>query len=85
MSECVVLNPDGTLSSTGQPASECAGYVLVSATEHAQQSFLTQLFQWPEAEIAGSWLVGAFGFVIVCNVAGSMVGSVVKMLSTDRQ
>jgi len=84
MSECVVLNPDGTLSSTGQPASECAGYVLVSATEHAQMSFLAELFQWPEADVAATWLVGAFGLVLACNITGSVVGSVVKMVSTDR-
>lgn len=84
MSECVVLNADGTLTSTGQPVSECAGYVLVSSTEHAQMSFLSDLFTWPEPEIAASWLVGAFGFVLVCNVAGSLVGSVVKAVSTER-
>lgn len=84
MSECVVLNADGTLSPTGQPVSECAGYVLVDATQHAQLSFLADLFKWPEADIAASWIVGAFGFVLVCNVAGSMVGSVVKAVSSDR-
>lgn len=84
MALCVALQADGTLVPTGQPPTECAGYVLVSATEHAQFSFLSDLFQWPEADVAASWLVGAFGFVIVCNVVGSMVGSVVKMVSTDR-
>lgn len=84
MSACVVLNADGTVSITGQPVSECAGYVLVSASEHAQMSFLTSLFEWPEADVAGTWLVGAFGFVMVCNVAGSLSGAVVKALSTDR-
>nr|WP_235567608.1 hypothetical protein [Lysobacter sp. Root96] len=47
-------------------------------------SFLSDLFTWPEPEIAASWLVGAFGFVLVCNVAGSLVGSVVKAVSTER-
>lgn len=84
MSECVVLNADGTLTSTGQPVAGCAGYVLVSSSEHAQMSFLSSLFQWPEADVAGTWLVGAFGFVMVCNVVGSMVGSVVKAVSTER-
>lgn len=84
MALCVALQPDGTLAPTGQPVAECSGYVLVSATEHARLSFLSDLFEWPEASVAASWLVGAFGFVIVCNVVGSMVGSVVKMLSTDR-
>ncbi|MBD9368370.1 hypothetical protein [Xanthomonas sp. XNM01] len=84
MALCVALQADGTVIPTGQAPSECAGYVLVSATEHAQMAFLSDLFQWPEAGVAASWLIGAFGFVIVCNVVGSQVGSVVKMLSTDR-
>jgi len=84
MAECVALNPDGTLTLTGQPADQCTGYVLVSGSEHASMSFLASLFEWPTADIAATWLVGAFGFVMVCNVAGSMVGSVVKMVSTDR-
>lgn len=84
MSECVVVNADGTVAFTGQPVAECSGYVLVSAAEHAQMSFLSSLFQWPEPGIAATWLVGAFGFVMGCNVIGSMVGSVVKALSTER-
>lgn len=84
MSECVTLNADGTLTTTGQAPADCAGYVLVSSSEHAQMSFLSSLFEWPEADIAGTWLVGAFGFVMVCNVAGSLVGSVVKAVSTER-
>jgi hypothetical protein len=85
MSQCVTLNADGTLTSTGQPVESCAGYVLVDATEHANMSFLATLFQWPETNVVGTWLVGAFAFVVVCNVAGSMVGSVVRMVSSDRQ
>lgn len=84
MSICVHLASDGSLQPTGTPVSECAGYVLIDATEHAQMSFLADLFKWPEADIAASWLVGTFGFVIVCNVVASMVGSVVKAISTNR-
>lgn len=80
----MVVNADGTLAATGQPVAECSGYVLLSGAEHASLSFLTSLFQWPEPNVAMSWLVGAFGFVLVCNVVGSMTGSVVKALSTER-
>ena len=84
MSICVQLAPDGTLQPTGTPVSECAGYVLVDATQHAQMAFLAELFKWPEPNVAASWIVGAFGFVLVCNVVGSIVGSVVKAVSTER-
>lgn len=84
MSACVVLNADGTLTPTGQPAAECAGYVLVSSTEHGQMNFLGELFANPGQEVLNSVLVAAFGFVLVCNVAGSIVGSVVKAVSTER-
>lgn len=84
MATCVALHPDGTLHPTGQAASECSGHVLLSGAEHASLSFLQQLFEWPTAEVAATWLVGAFGFVIVCNVAGYLTGAVVKMVSTDR-
>lgn len=84
MSECVTLNADGTLTPTGQPVEQCAGYVLVSSTEHGQMSFLNDLFKAPDQAAANAVLVAAFGFVLVCNVVGSMVGSVVKALSTER-
>jgi hypothetical protein len=84
MSECVTLNVDGTLSLTGQPAETCAGYVLVSSSEFAQISGFSALFEVPAPEIASAWFAGAFGIVLICNVLGSQVGSVVKMLSSDR-
>lgn len=84
MSECVALAANGTLIPTGQPVSECAGYVLISGTEHSQMAFLAELFQAPDAETLMGVLVATFGFVLVCNVAAYMTGAVVKMLSTDR-
>lgn len=84
MSECVVLQADGTLIPTGQPASECAGYVLVSGTEYGSVQFMARLFDMPPTDQIMGVLVAAFGFILVCNVVASMVGSVVQMVSTDR-
>lgn len=84
MAVCVQLATDGTLVPTGQPAAECSGYVLLTGAEHATLSFLQQLFQWPEPEVAATWLVGAFAFPLVCNTAGYLVGAVVKSVSTER-
>lgn len=84
MADCYQISPDGTLYATGQAAEACTGYVLLSGSEHAQFAFLQRLFEWPEADVAAAWLLGAFGLVLAMNVAGSVVGSVVKMMSTDR-
>lgn len=84
MAACVQIAQDGTVVFTGQPVAECSGFVLVSGAEHATLNFLQQLFQWPSPEVAATWLVGSFGFVLVCNVAGYLTGAVVKAVSTER-
>lgn len=84
MSTCVVLTAEGTLQQTGQPVTECSGYVLVSAAENAQTQILVDLFQWPSPEVATQFLMGAFTFVLAMHVVGYVVGAVVKMVSTDR-
>lgn len=84
MSECVLLAADGTLIATGQPVNECAGYVLLSGTEHGLLSILVDLFKAPDPETLIAVLVATFGFVLVCNVVAYMTGAVVKALSTDR-
>lgn len=84
MGLCVVLQADGTLVPTGQPVSECAGYVMPSAAEHAQASILVDLFKWPEPEVAAAWFTGVFGLVLTFHVVGYVVGAVVKSVSTER-
>lgn len=68
MAVCVSLTAEGTLVPTGEPASQCGGYVLVSAAEHAQASILIDLFQWPEPEVATGWFSGVFTLVLALNV-----------------
>jgi len=84
MAVCVVLAADGTLHPTGQPAAECGGYVLASAAENAQATVLQEIFKWPQPEVAAAFFSAAFGLVLALNVAGYVVGAVVKMVSTDR-
>jgi len=81
---CVTLTDAGTLVPTGEAASQCGGYVLVSGSEHATASVLVEIFQWPEPEVAAGWFAGVFGLILTLNVVGYMVGAVVKMVSTDR-
>ena len=84
MAICVALQPDGTLVATGEPVEQCTGYVMLSGSEYAGVQQLNTIFSWPEPAVASLWFSAAFTLVIVCNAAGSVVGSVVKMLSTDR-
>ncbi|MCD0244520.1 hypothetical protein JWH11_00995 [Xanthomonas melonis] len=84
MSTCVALTAEGTLQPTGQPVTECSGYVLVSAAENAQTQILIDIFKWPTPEVATSYLTGALTLVLVLNAVGYCVGAVVKMLSTER-
>lgn len=88
MALCVVMNPDGTLVATGEAVEACTGYVLQSGSEYAayQNSvgYLTSIFEWPEPSVLSGWVVASFGFILVMNAVGSITGSVVKMLSTDR-
>lgn len=84
MAVCVTLTEAGTLVSTGEPAAQCGGYVLVSGSEHATASVLVDIFQWPEPEVAAGWFSGVFGLILTLNVAGYLVGAVVKAVSTER-
>lgn len=84
MAACVVLAADGTLQPTGQPVAQCTGYVLASGSENAQATVLQEIFKWPTPEVATAFFTAAFGIVLACNVAGYVVGAVVKMVSTER-
>lgn len=84
MAICVVINPDGTLVATGEPVDQCTGYVMLSGTEYAGVHQLQDIFMWPEPSVLATWFSSAFILILMMNAAGSITGSVVKMLSTDR-
>lgn len=83
MGVCVVLQPDGTLLPTGQPASECAGYVLVTGSEHGVYALVQQALGMPEPEVVGGWFVGSFGAVMLFYMSAYFVGRIVSMFDTD--
>ena len=83
MSVCVVVNPDGTLTPTGQPVSECTGYVLVSGSEHGVYALVQEAFGFPEPEVIGGWFVGAFGAVMLFYMASYYVGRVISVFDRD--
>lgn len=79
MAECVTLNADGTLTPTGQPVSECTGYVLVSGSEYGVYQVVQDALGAPTPEQAMGWFFGAWGAVMVFFIASRAVGSVVSM------
>lgn len=84
MAVCVTINQDGTITATGEPVEQCTGYVMLSGSEYAGVQQLNAIFQWPEPDVLASWFSAAFILIVMLNAAGSITGSVVKMLSTDR-
>lgn len=76
MALCVALQPDGTLLPTGQPVTECAGYVLVSASEHGVYAVVQQAFSMPTPEEALLWSTTCCGAVLLWFVVGRIAGSV---------
>jgi hypothetical protein len=81
MALCVALTSDGTLHPTGQPVSECAGYVMVSSSEYGVYQALQDAFGVPTPEQASGWFVGAWGAVVVMFILSRWVGSVVSMFN----
>jgi hypothetical protein len=84
VAQCFQVMQDGTLAATGEPVTECTGYVLLSGSEHALIATFTELFTWPAPEVVFAWLAGAFTFVLVMNVVAYITGAVVKSVSTER-
>lgn len=82
MAQCVILNPDGTLTPTGQPVAECTGYVLVSGSEYGVYQTVQDAFARPTPEQAAGWFFGAWGAVMVAYIAARCVGAVLSMFKS---
>lgn len=76
MGLCVHLDQSGVLIPTGQPVTECSGYVLLSASEHAVYGLINQAFAIPTPEQAAGWFVGTAGVVIGWFVLARITGTV---------
>jgi len=83
MSECIVINPDGTVEFTRQPVEECTGYVLVSGAEHSFYALVQQLIEIPEPEVVMGWFSGACGTVLLFYFAAYGVGRIVSIFDRD--
>lgn len=78
MGLCVVLNPDGTLSPTGQPVSDCTVYVLTTPADVLVADTIASAFVVPAGEVLAAWFAGVFSLVVVCYLAARAIGSVVN-------
>jgi hypothetical protein len=76
MALCVAINSDGTLSQTGQPVSECAGYVMVSGSEYGVYQAVQDAFAVPTAQQATTYFVASWGCVVVMFIVSRLAGSV---------
>lgn len=76
MALCVQLNTDGTITPTGQPISECTGYVMVSGSEYGVYQLMQDVLATPtHEEMAAFSSLGFFG-VLALYMVGRMWGSV---------
>ncbi|WP_313178528.1 hypothetical protein [Stenotrophomonas sp.] len=82
MALCVALAADGTLVPTGQAVTECAGYVLVSASEYGVYEVVQQALAMPTPEEAMKWFTACAGAVVVWFIVGRMAGAVVSVFKT---
>lgn len=82
MSVCVQITPEGTLVPTGQPVSECAGYVMVSSAEHGVYALVQQAFGMPQPEVIAGWFMGTLGTVLLFYMASFYVGQIVAMFNS---
>ncbi len=78
MSLCVSLNPDGTLSPTGQPVADCTGYVLATPAEIYVAQSVAAAFEAPDVQVLAGWFAGVFSLVVVLYLSARAIGSVVN-------
>ncbi len=79
MALCVVVNPDGTLTATGQVVAECTGYVMVSGSEYGVYQSVNTALAAPSSSEASGWFFGAGGAVMVFYISARCVAAVVGM------
>lgn len=82
MALCVALTAEGLLIPTGEPVSQCAGYVLVSASEYGVYEVVQQALAMPTKEDALQWFTACCGAVLVWFITGRLAGSVAAMFKS---
>lgn len=76
MALCVVLQPDGTLTATGEAVADCTGHLLVTPAEYAWLELMQQAFGMPSAEQAATLVAGGLGGVLFIYVLCRLLGAV---------
>ncbi len=81
MGICVAITEAGTLVATGQPVTECTGYVLLSGAEANTLTLFAQAFEVPDKEVLQTWAVGPFMLIVGLYVGARIVGSVASFFN----
>lgn len=74
MSQCVYLNPDGSISATTESADVCQGFVLMTRTEYASTQTLSSFLAMPtEVQVTNAFNAGLawpVGFYLIAYLTG---------------
>lgn len=83
MGLCVAITENGTLIPTGQPVTECAGYVLLSSAEASHVTLIAQAFEAPNKEDLATWVAMPFTLIVTLYVAARLAGNVAAFFSKN--
>jgi hypothetical protein len=79
MALCVQIQPDGTLVPTGDDATTCPAYVLLSGSEYSFANAMGQALEIPDVTTALGWFTGPFCFVVIVYMAARSSGAIINM------
>lgn len=79
MALCVLIDSAGALVPTGQPVDQCAGYVMVSASEYGVYNFMQEALQPPQdQQQIAEWFTAPMAAIVflylVARCAGAVAG-----------
>lgn len=76
MALCVLIDSAGALVPTGQPVDQCAGYVMVSASEYGVYNFMQQALQPPQdIQQIAEWFTAPMAAIVFMYVVARLAGS----------
>ena len=83
MSQCVVLNADGTLVPTTDAPQQCAGYVLLTPGEYAASQWSSALWATPTADQIGTAVQYGFFLPLMVYVLASWTGVLANFFKSN--
>lgn len=83
MSQCVLLNADGSLVPTTDTPQQCAGYVLLTPGEYAASQWSAVLWAKPAAEQIDTALQYGFFLPLLVYVIASWTGTLANFFDSN--